>query len=245
MAKLFIVLKDTLTIFRHDRWLIILGSIPILIGLVSYYFIGQWVFGDIFSWGEEYIRGQVSNQTWFKFLTTFLIIILTVLLYFVISWTFILFVSLIASPFNDLMSSRVERALLKGEYLSAGESLQGLWQKIYFTLFNEIKKIMFIMIISFLGLILSLFFPPISLIFSSLLVAVSFIDYNWGRHDMKISSCIQSYKKAPFFYSLSGFSFFILISIPIINLFMIPVGVVYFARAFAEIELGYKRDYTH
>jgi CysZ protein len=245
MSKIYTIFKDSLSLFKHDRWLIILGLIPIIIGLLSYYFIGQWVFGDIFSLGEEYIRGRVANQSWLKFLTTFLIILLTIFLYFIISWTFVLFISLIASPFNDLMSSRVEKALMHGEYPPLGESLGGLWRKISFTIFNEIKKIIFILIISIFGLVISFFFPPASLIFSSLLVAVSFIDYNWGRHDMKISRCIQSYKKAPLLYFSSGFFFFFLISVPIVNLLMIPLGVVFYARAFAEFELGYKRDYTH
>jgi CysZ protein len=229
---------ESLTLFRRDKWLIILGMIPILIGFGVYYAIGAWVYGDIFPMGEAFLRGKISGERWLSLLSTLFAVVLTIGFYLLLSWTFILLISLIACPFNDLMSSRVEKLMLSGKPAPMGESINTAFRKIAFTIINELKKLTLVLTLSVFGLILSFFIPPLSLFLSCILVAVSFVDYNWGRNDMRIPACLKSYKKGMLTYTMAGGLFLLLISIPIINVFMIPLGVVYFARLFILIEHG-------
>lgn len=242
MNSLVPALSESLSLFRRDKWLIVLAMIPVTLGVLCYYYLGQWIYGDLLTMGEDYIRSKVDTQSWFSVITTLLVVILTVAFYFVVSWTFVLVISLLACPFNDMMSTRVEKMLMSGEVSSIGESLTSSFSKVLFTIVNELKKVLFIMMISIVGLVLSLFVPPLSFFISCMLVAVSFIDYSWGRHDLRLGKCLRSYRSSFVAYTVSGAIFLVLISIPVLNLFMIPLGVVFFSRLFAEFDLGYKRE---
>ncbi len=237
MNLIFPSFFEALSYFRKDKWLIVLGMIPVLIGLAIYYYMGSWIYGDLLVFGQDYIRSKMASQSWLNFLTTILVVVLTVAFYFLVSWSFVIVVSLFASPFNDMMSSRVERLLLNEKSVHIGESLSSAFGKFFFTILNEGKKILFIIFVSLLGLVLSLFIPPLSILVSSALIAVSFIDYSWGRHNLKLGSCLRSYRKSFLTYTLAGALFLVFISIPIVNLFMLPFAVVYFTVLFVKLDL--------
>lgn len=238
-------LRESLGLFWRDKWLLVLGAIPLSIGVVTYYFLGSWLYGDVLGSGEAFLKSKISGERWLNFLSTLFAIVLTIGFYFLISWTFILFISLVSCPFNDIMSSRVERLLLKGSPNSISASLGQTLRKILFIIYNEGKKLSFIIVLSIIGFVLSFIFPPLSLLLSCILVAVSFIDYNWGRYDLGIRGCIKSYRKGFMIYSVAGAFFLLLISIPIINLFVLPIGIVYFTRLYLGIEkkISYENTY--
>ena len=84
--------------------------------------------------------------------------LITILFFFAINWTFFLVVSLLASPFNDIISSRVEKKLLGQSLDGMGDEFNGFFSKIGFIIFNETKKVVFIIFLSLISLGLS-FFP--------------------------------------------------------------------------------------
>tara|TARA_R110000868_G_scaffold296349_4_gene556603 strand:+ start:10035 stop:10763 length:729 start_codon:yes stop_codon:yes gene_type:complete len=228
--------SKALSVMKGDKWIMLLSTIPVLIGFALYYWLGAWMYGDVLAWGNEWVKEAISNDTWGNVITWFIGIIMTIVLYFVISWTFVLIISIIASPFNDVISSRVERAILGQSEQSIGDSFAVMFKRILRILWNESKKIVFIIGLSLVGFLFSLipFLVPVSVVISAVLLAVGFLDYSWSRHEMKLGECIANLKASFMSYTLGGTVFLFLIAVPVLNLFLLPYAVVYFTVLFAD-----------
>lgn len=228
--------SQALSVMKNDKWIMLLSTIPVLIGLALYYWFGSWMYGDVLAWGNEWVKGAISNDSWGSVITWMVGIVMTIVLYFVISWTFVLIISIIASPFNDVISSRVERAILGGNKQSIGESFSQMFGRILRILWNESKKIVFIVSLSLVGFLFSLipFLVPISVIISALLLAVGFLDYSWSRHELGLGECITNLRESLLSYTLGGTAFLFLIAVPVLNLFLLPYAVVYFTVLFSD-----------
>jgi len=223
-------------VLQKDKWTLALGMIPVLLGSIVYYFLGLWLYGDVLAMGKEWVENSLSSGGWGTVAYYMMMILLTVVMYFLISWTFVLVVSIIASPFNDLLSSRVEKVLLNEVPESISESFANTFKKIFITLLNETKKIAVIAIISLASFSLS-FFPllvPISVILSGLLLSANFLDYSWSRHDIALKGCLNGIRKSLLIYTVSGVVFLTLLSIPLVNIFCLPLAVIYFTVLFIE-----------
>ena len=91
-------------VYKEDKIIILLSLIPIIIGLGFYYYLGSYFCGDLLTWGNDYVKTSVSSDHWGSVLTWIVTGLLTVALFFLVNFTFVLFVSIVASPFNDLIS---------------------------------------------------------------------------------------------------------------------------------------------
>tara|TARA_B100000886_G_C20384856_1_gene475568 strand:- start:582 stop:1307 length:726 start_codon:yes stop_codon:yes gene_type:complete len=219
-----------------DKVLLILSLIPVTIGLLFYGLLGGWIFTSIIPFGNELIQTWLSIDWLGSILGWIAKALITILFFFVINWTFFLVVSLLASPFNDLISARVERKLLNQDLGTLGASFDGVFKKIGFTLINESKKVFLIMILSLISLLLS-FFPilsPVTILVQSILVAVNFLDYNWSRHDLNIKECFRSYKLSFVDNTISGLIGVGVLAIPGLNILSLPVLIVAFSIQFTE-----------
>ncbi len=220
--------------YRKDKYVLLFSFIPVIIGFLLYSLLGNWLLTDVYQWGNEYISSHISSEGWLSFVSSILAVILGFVLLVLINFSFVLVVSLFASPFNDLISSRVER-LAGGEApLDISRSIKDSFKNITKIVINEIKKITIIAIISLVAFILSFFFPPLTFVVSSLLLAVTFLDYSWCRHEMTLRKCLGNMKDSFLLYLLGGAVFMTLISIPILNLFLLSYGVVYFTVLFTK-----------
>ncbi len=228
--------SQALSVMKNDKWIVLLSTIPVLIGGGLYYWLGAWMYGDVLTWGNDWVKEAISNDTWGNVITWLVGIVMTVVLYFVISWTFVLIISIIASPFNDVISSRVERAILGKSQQDIGESFGKMFSRIFRILWNESKKIVFIIFLSFLGFMFSFipFLVPLSVLISSILLAVGFLDYSWSRHEFKLSQCISNVRANFLSYGLGGLAFLFMIAVPVLNLFLLPFAVVYFTVLFTD-----------
>lgn len=230
MLNAFKAWKMAYKVILRDRQSFVLALIPILIGLILYVFLGNLYFSAMLEYGHKFIAENISSDTFGQIIHYLFIVILTLLLYFLVNWTFVLILSVIASPFNDLLSQRVERVYLGKALPSLGESFAHIRQKIVKTIANELKKLMAIVFISGLGLLFS-FIPllaPISLLITFILLAVGYLDYSWSRHDLSFSDCRSDIKKNSFSYALAGSFFMIMISIPVFNIIVPALGTSYF-----------------
>lgn len=231
-----------LKIFKEDKWVSALSLVPIIVGATIYYFLGHYIYGDMLNMGKAWIETSVNSNGWGSFLYYIMVGILTIGFYFLLSWTFVLVVSGIASPFNDIVSRRVERVLAGEIPESIGASFTRISARFVKTIINEAKKIAFIIVLSILALGMS-FIPmlaPIGIIISAVLLAVSFLDYSWSRHDMPFRECLNDIRKNFLSYAIMGGIFLALISIPILNLLLLPFGVVYFTVLYTDRNLGIK-----
>lgn len=224
---------DSLRIYKSDKWIILFSFFPVLIGIILYYFFGQWLYGDVYEWGKQLISSKVESG-WLSFLSGLFVAILTIIFYFIINWTFVIIVSLLASPFNDLISSRTEKIANGQRPPNISDSFSRMMKRFLHTLFNEIKKVAFILLMTLIGFALSFFLPPLSLVISALLLSISFVDYSWSRHNLTFRKCMSDVKSGFVPYCASGGVFLILVGIPIVNLFALPYSVIYYTVLFSK-----------
>lgn len=229
-------LGEALGVFKKDKWVVIFSMVPVLIGATIYTWLGSWLYGDVLNMGKDYIEKTVSTGGWSQFFFWLLAGILTIGFYFLLSWTFVLVVSGLAAPFNDIISNRVERILLGQTPEDVSKSFDRLSSRLIFTLLNELKKISFIVILNILAFALSFIgiLAPVSVLISALLMAVGFLDYSWSRRDMSFRECLSDVRSSFFSYGLMGGIFLVLITVPVLNLFILPYGVVYFTVLYVK-----------
>jgi CysZ protein len=223
-------------VWRKDKIILLFSFLPVLIGVLLYILMGKYVFMDFMGWGKEWIESQISSKGWSSFFYHILVGIFSIFFFFLVNWTFVLVVSIIASPFNDIISERVEKAIAGREANTIGESFSRLMSRLGFTLINELKKVAFILTLSGLALLLN-FIPmlaPLSIILSAILMAVSFLDYSWSRHDMKFRACVGEVRNSIIVYTFAGGAFMFLISVPLLNLLALPYGVMFFTVLFCR-----------
>ena len=228
----FFLIKD---ILKKDQKILLLALVPIIMGIVIYLLLGGWIYGEVLGagtdWMESYLGEDLGGAIRYV-----LVSLISILMYFMVSWTFVLIVSLLAAPLNDIVSTRVENALGEHKRDANNESSNKMIKRLFKIISNEIKKIIFIIILGFIAFALG-FIPilsPISIVISCLLMAVNFIDYSWSRHQMSFSECFGHLKASFFVYSISGGLFMVLLSIPVVNLFALPVAVIYFTILFVK-----------
>lgn len=229
-------IHKSLSLLKEDKVILLLSFIPILIGLVAYYYLGNLIYVDLLDWGKNFVAEKISNSEWLSYISWIFTAILTVILYFLVSWTFVLFVSIIASPFNDIISGRIEKRLLGRP--SPNFNSEKFFKRVITVLINESKKILLIIFLSILSFVIGFFFPPLAFIISALLLAISFLDYAWSRKDLSFGDCVVSLRRSFFTYLISGCAFMTLVSVPILNLFVLPFAVIYYSVLFYTKENG-------
>ncbi|MBL7663733.1 MAG: EI24 domain-containing protein [Bacteriovoracaceae bacterium] len=217
---------------------VLLVLIPLILGLLAYYFFGVKFYEYLMSEGRAYIDQYIqAGSAWGKVVYYILAAILTVILFFVINWTFVICISLIASPFNDALSARIEKQLV-GEIPKSG--VKGPWQfikKVVFVIFNEAKKILFIVFFASIGLIMS-YIPilvPIGLTISGLLFAIQFLDFSWSRNDWSFSECFSDVRRHFFYYIISGVAFLVLVTLPVVNVFVPSLATSFYTTLWVKL----------
>lgn len=220
----------------HDRVSTVLTLIPITMGLICYIYLGSTFFSTMMDWGQGVIQKNVSAGGFGTFLYYALGVFLAILTYFFVNFTFVLFISVIASPFNDLLSARVEKIHLKENLPSFAESFEGFGGKIFKTVFNELKKISFIIVLSILSFVMAYipFLAPVSIFIAIVLLAIEFLDYSWSRREFSFLKCLRDLRKNILPYSIGGGFFFLLISIPVVNLLVPSYGTSFFTTLWIQ-----------
>jgi CysZ protein len=231
-VKVPLFFLKSFSLLKSDRKILLYSFIPVILGVILYYFLGSYVFTDLYAMGTGWIKSKVEVGDW---IGDAVIWILGVFFLLFMNFTFFIFVSIFASPFNDLISSRVEEVYLgKSE---DNEPFAHMLKKIPTILKNEFKKISLIIFLSIINLVIGLFFPPASFVIGGMLFAISFVDYSWSRNELDFSSCVGDLKKGFLAYLLGGIGFMFLISIPILNLLFLPIAVIFFTIIFCELKL--------
>lgn len=233
------MIKDALVSFKpaahhlfKDKINFLLALIPVIIGILLYYFFSTWLYGTVMDQGQIFIDSYISEGTLGKFVYYLVAAILSIMMFFLVNWTFVLVVSIVASPFNDMLSSRIEKKLKGKQQDNLQKTFKNMMAKIVETLFTEVKKVSFIIFLSALAVILG-FFPiltPLSVFISVLLLAIEFLDYSWSRHELSFGKCFRDLRKNLIGYGFGGAFFFMIVSIPLINLIVPPLATSYFTH---------------
>ncbi len=148
-----------------------------------------------------------------------------------VSWTFVIIVSVLAAPFNVVIGSRIERKI-RGDLPSvdrAGglrEAFRGLLQ----SLFNELKKLTVIIALTVAAVGLN-FVPvlfPLAFLLLALLMSAQFLDYAWSRHDLAFGNCVRDLLGSPFAHAFAGAAFLMLVTIPLLNALVPALATSYY-----------------
>ncbi|MDB9786604.1 EI24 domain-containing protein [Bacteriovoracaceae bacterium] len=223
--------KTTIELIKKDRWLKFYLGVPQLVSAIIYLFIANWLYTDLkieilsavqdkLGVSESYIISMVIN------------LLLTIGLYFIVNLGFVLSISLLASPFHDLVSKRTLVLLGMKESNNAKFSLR----QVLGTLTNEFKKIIFIFVLMGISFLLGMIpiLTPFCFVLSALLVSIQFLDYSWAQEDWTLKQCISDIWHNLFVYVGSGAIVLFLISIPVINILSISLPVVYYSALWYE-----------
>ncbi len=228
--------KKSFVVLGKDKLILFFALFPIVIGIIFYSLLWSWLFNDVLEQGKSWIEQQVSLGSWSGIIYYVFMGVLGIGFWLLLSWTFVLIVSFIASPFNDIISNRVERAVGGQCPIKIGDSFSRMLNRLGKTIVNEVKKVFFILFLSLVAFLIS-WVPlllPLSIALSTILMAISFLDYNWCRHNMELKDCIKDLKSSFITYGLSGGLFLTLISIPIVNLLILSYGTIYYTVLFSQ-----------
>jgi CysZ protein len=209
---------------------LLLSLFPTSIALALYFFTITTIYRNSDRFVSMF-RGYIYTSDQATLLAKILTAILIIFIFFVMSWTFVVVVGIIAAPFNSMLSNRIEKKLLQQV---AGpnkkETLQQIGQSLGQTFKNELKKLIFIAVVACIAFLLNLFplFYPVGIFLVSVLLSVQFIDYSWSRHDMHFGACLKDITMNIIPYTISGFFFLLLVTVPIINAFVPALATSYY-----------------
>lgn len=198
--------------------LIIYGSV--------FYFSFTWLTGALGTWLSA---DQTSASFWTLALNIVLLIIGFLLVLFVCYLLFVILGGLVTAPFNEEISQRVEEIVTGG---AVGHKM-GLWEDAYLSIKGELEKIVFYLIILFLIFLLD--FVPVAgnilavvlgTIFSLFYNALDFLDYPMTRKKMKFREKLKVTRSGGMLTYGFGCTAFLLMFLPVINVFMKPILVV-------------------
>ncbi len=210
---------------------LMLFLIPALFALVLYAMLGGVVLTKGMGWAEAMIAQYVISKS-AGLLLYYLITGLLIFLFFIlVNWTFVLCLGLLASPFNEMISSRIEKKM-RGAALS--ENRQQTWRdllaRLARTLQNELKKIALIVVLTLLTTLLN-FIPilyPVAVALLALLMTSQFLDYSWSRHDWGAGQCAKDIVRHLPSNLVSGLIFLILIAVPFLNALVPALATSYY-----------------
>lgn len=213
---------------------LLLALIPVLVSGFLYYQFVFWSFGELVERGKSFVREYIQFEGLGFILEKILMVLVVIFICLVINWTFTLVVGILAGPFNDFLSERVEKQLGGGVVPSLGKGFIKITRNLFAILVNEIKKVMFVIVMSFFGFFLGLIpvLTPVSLVIAAILISASFLDYSWSRHHFSLSRCLGDLKKDFFSQVIIGGSYTLLMAIPFINIILNPIAVVQFTILF-------------
>ena len=197
--------------------------IPFFINLGLFSFAANLLSEQLDIWIDRLL------PSWLDWLEWLIWPLFAIAMFLIVFYTFTIIANLVASPFNSMLSARIE-ALLTGR--SPEEINPDRFFKIFIrTLQSELKKIIYA-IKWFIPLIIITFIPVINIIspflwmlFAAWFFALEYNDYPLANRGLFFDE-VKSFNRKNRFRSLGiGTAIFILTSIPFINFFAMPIAV--------------------
>ncbi len=184
-----------------------------------------WVDG-IMAWFPEWM----SFAYWVIWAIAFLVVLFLVLY----SFTFI--ANIISSPFNALLSEKVEEVLTGKPPESSVTPMQVLPR----TVARELSKLLYVLP-RLLGLLLITVIPVVNtispflwLLFGAWMMAIQYADYGADNNDVSFRELKDKLAGGRVQALLFGLPAYLLLTVPVVNLILMPVGVAGGTRFWVE-----------
>lgn len=176
---------------------------------------------------------------WAVFLHVWLLIFGFVILLVVCYFLFIILGGIITAPFNENISQIVEEKITNEKLLTE----LGFWKDAYLSIRGELQKLLFyfsilfvIFLLNFIPFIGSVVSAALGIVFSFYFNALDFLDYPMQRKLMTFKQKLRITQRGGMFTYGFGAMAFLMMFLPIINVFMKPILVVAGTRLYWERE---------
>ncbi len=184
----------------------------------------------LFSNLQQWIDGWLSHlPQWLDWLSFLLLPLFIVTILGVFSYFFSTLANFIAAPFNGLLAEKVEQVLTNQKtettFTEAIKDLPRImkreWRKLCYTL----PKVFGLFLLMFIPVIGQTVVPLLWLLFTAWMLAIQYCDYPFDNNKVDFDTMRMQLKQRQF----NSYSFGILVSIfttiPLLNLFIMPVAV--------------------
>lgn len=198
--------------------------IPLLINIVvlsaiMFYGMGQY----------EILLATISGwlPDWLSFLAGIISFLTAVIVFAIGIYLFTIIANIIASPFNSLLSEKVEELLVPGLLRESPGILTILGRSVA----REVSKLLYLLP-RLLGLLLfsvipgvNAFAPLVWILFGAWMMAVQYADYGADNNQLSLPKLRDRLSQSKLQALLFGLIVYFLLAIPIVNLFLIPIAV--------------------
>ena len=213
---------------KHPR-LWSLALIPIIINtlvLTLFFWITVRYFGG---WLDSLLP---QSQEWYWIALTYLLMVLvSIILLLAIVFTFTVTANILASPFNDSLSSQTELMVRGGS--ETPFSIRLALKEAGRTVKEEIKKAVFylvvvaaLLLLNLLPLVGSVVYSILFFLFTTFWLGLSFLDYALARKGYGLRDKIRYARRHTCSVLGYGLGVFLGLLIPVFNLLFIPMAVV-------------------
>ena len=97
MGSVFSNLSRAVKILFSDKVILLLGSVPVITGTLLYVFLGQKLYNLVMVKGQAMIQERIGDGSGASIIYWALLAIFSILLFFIVNWTFVMVVSIFAS----------------------------------------------------------------------------------------------------------------------------------------------------
>ena len=221
--------------------------LPLVINVVS--------FCLVIYFGFDFYRNLVMSRmpqgdAWYWLILNYFVLLLAIVVVLVlIFFTFAVVGSLLASPFNDVLSEKTE-LLLGGHTPEEPFSLITFIRSAGQAMITEAKKIsvfllgmLALVLLHLLPLLGTMLYPILSVAWTAFFLVMEYTGYVFARKGLSFKSQRQVVYRNAALMSGFGLGLFCLLAIPFMQFFCIPLGVVGAVRLLAEAnELGVTKE---
>jgi len=225
---------------RHPR-LYPLIVLPMLINIFS--------FCLVIYFGFDFYRNLVMSHlpqgdAWYwLILNYFLVLVGIVVVLVMVFFTFAVVGSLLASPFNDVLSEKTE-LLLGGQISEVPFSFTGFLRSAGQSMLTEVKKISLFLVgmagllfLNLVPLVGTLLYPILSIAWTAFFLVIEYTGYVFSRRGLSFAAQRRIVFANAALMTGFGLGLFCLLAIPFLQFFCIPLGVVGAVRLLGEAEV--------
>lgn len=210
------------------------------------FIINICTFSLVIYFGFDFYRELVLSRlphgdAWYWLILNYFLLILAILVVLVlIFFTFTAVGSLLASPFNDVLSEKTE-LLIGGHVSEEPFALGRLLRDVRLTMVTEIKKIalfllgmIVLLMLHLLPVLGSMLYPFLSVAWTAFFLVIEYTGYVFARKQLGFSAQRQIiFRHMPLMAGF-GLGLFCILAVPFLQFFCIPLGVVGAVRLLAE-----------
>jgi len=223
--------------------LVLYSIVPFIINLIIYGTIFIISINKATGFSENLTgSGDANAAVWQKFLNIIIIVLLIFLVLLICYLAFITLGNLLTAPFNEKISKYAENKITNKE----SENEIGFWKDSFLSIKAEGAKIVFylsilipIFLLNLIPVIGSVLSTSLGILFSFFYNALDFLDYPMTRRYYTLRKKINIVLSRKMLSIGFGCCIFLMMFLPVINLFLKPVCVtagttLFFERKYSE-----------